>query len=164
MKYWKLYISAQCINITMTVLCSAIGKRLKNKPSCLPVQVVWARKRVRWLQHRRSVQVLHPPWPRPLHTLWDLGGGLQPTRNGHFWRHLPGYPRRGWVRDLRPLLRCKRQVFSSWPACNLRVALLVNVGGGVTNCIGPSKRHQYLCASYRPTYSRIPEKPYSPRF
>lgn len=59
--------------------------------------MVWTRKGVWGLQRWRAIHMLHPPRPRPLHTLRDMGGGLQPTRNRNVWCHLLGYLRRGWV-------------------------------------------------------------------
>lgn len=140
-----------------------------NLPLRLHIQVVRARKRVWGIHHWWSIHMLHPSRPRPVHTLWDMGGGIQPTRKCHLWRHIPGYLRRGWVCDLWPLLWS--QVFSSWPACNTRGPRATRERHSLQVWVEAwqiaSACHSVInifSASFLPTYSRIPEKPYSPRF
>lgn len=66
---------------------------------CVSFQVVWQREGVWKWQHGEAALLLpHPPQPRPLHSLWDLGGGSQSAGLCHLWHHHPGHPRCRWVK------------------------------------------------------------------
>lgn len=66
---------------------------------CVSFQVVWQREGVWKWQHGEAALLLpHPPQPRPLHSVWDLGGGSQSAGLCHLWHHHPGHPRCRWVK------------------------------------------------------------------